>query len=386
MSEASAVFCPQCGSQRLYRDGWRSLSSGEAVQRYLCRDCGFRFSLGKAGGSRNNILKSRRHCTSSQLCVLNEAKKLDTATETKTVAGESPNAEQCIKGKIIEFLWWMQKQGYRESTITSRAARLQRLINLKANLLDPEDVKGVIAKQKNWKESRKEAMVYAYDLFAKCYGIKWTRPIYKATRKLPFIPAEREIDDLIAACNKYIALFLQIGKETGARAGEIFTLEWIDINHETSTISITPEKGSNPRNLRYSKRLSNMLNQTLKSNSKIFAHYKNLNSLRRTFERQRKRAAHKLGNPRLLRITFHTLRHWKGTTEYHKTKDILYVMKLLGHRNIKNTLLYTQLIDTKEDEYVCKTAETTKEIAQLIEDGFQYICDQENLKFFRKRK
>jgi hypothetical protein len=24
--------------------------------------------------------------------------------------------------------------------------------------------------------------------------------------------------------------------------------------------------------------------------------------------------------------------------------------------------------------------------AQLIEDGFEYVCDQENLKFFRKRK
>jgi integrase len=309
---------------------------------------------------------------------------LDSATETKTVAGESTNKD--IKGKIIEFLWWMQKQGYRESTITSRAARLQRLINLKANLLDPESVKEVIAKQKNWKESRKEGVAYAYDLFAKCYGIKWTRPIYKATRKLPFIPVEREIDDLIAACNKHIALFLQIGKETGARAGEIFTLEWVDINHETSTINITPEKGSNPRNLRYSTRLDNMLNQIPKTDSKIFAHYKNLNTLRRTFQRQRKKAANKLGNPRLLRITFHTLRHWKGTTEYHKTKDILYVMKLLGHRNIKNTLLYTQLMDAKEDDYICKTAETIKDIAELIEDGFEFVCEQETLKFFRKRK
>ena len=61
-------------------------------------------------------------------------------------------------------------------------------------------------------------------------------------------------------------------------------------------------------------------------------------------------------------------------------------MKLLGHRNIKNTLLYTQLMDTKEDDYICKTAKTTKEIAQLIEDGFEYVCELENMKFFRKRK
>ena len=375
--EIASRECPNCHSKRSWKDGFRETNFG-SIQRFICRDCGYRFS----GNSYKLFLTNGNR----QLCAVKKAKELDSATETKTVAGESSNAELEIKGKLIELLWWMQKQGYRESTITSRMSRLQRLINLGANLLDPDNVKAVIAKQKNWKESRKEAVAYAYDLFVKCYGIKWTRPIYKATRKLPFIPVEREIDDLIAACNKHIALFLQIGKETGARAGEIFTLEWVDINHETSTISITPEKGSNPRNLRYSIRLDNMLNQIPKTDSKIFAHYKNLNTLRRTFQRQRKKAANKLGNPRLLRITFHTLRHWKGTTEYHKTKDILHVMKLLGHRNIKNTLLYTQLMDTKEDDYICKTAETTKDIAQLIEDGFEYICEQENLKFFRKRK
>ena len=27
--------------------------------------------------------------------------------------------------------------------------------------------------------------------------------------------------------------------------------------------------------------------------------------------------------------------------EYHRTKDILRIMKILGHKNIKNTLIYT---------------------------------------------
>jgi len=142
----------------------------------------------------------------------------------------------------------------------------------------------------------------------------------------------------------------------------------------------------NPGILRFSTKLGDRLSQIPKTENGVFAHYKNLRSLRRTFERQRKKAAYKLGNPRLLRITFHTLRHWEGTTKYHRTKDILHVMKILGHKNIKNTLLYTQLIDTEEDDYVCKMAKTTKEISQLIEDGFEYVCDQQDLKFFRKRK
>jgi integrase len=59
------------------------------------------------------------------------------------------------------------------------------------------------------------------------------------------------------------------------------------------------------------------------------------------FVRQRKRTATKLANPRINQITFHTFRHWKATMEYHKTKDILHVIRILGHKNIKNTLIYT---------------------------------------------
>jgi len=72
--------------------------------------------------------------------------------------------------------------------------------------------------------------------------------------------------------------------------------------------------------------------------------------------------------------------------EYHKTKDILYVMRLLGHKNIKDTLVYTQLITFEDDDYVCKAASNVKEAAELIEAGYEYVCDMETVKLFRKRK
>ena len=80
----------------------------------------------------------------------------------------------------------------------------------------------------------------------------------------------------------------------------------------------------------------------------------------------------------------HTFRHWKATMEYHKTKDILHVMKILDHKNIKNTLVYTQLINFDEEDYVSKVAWTLDEICKLVESGFQYVCDFENGKVFRK--
>jgi hypothetical protein len=72
--------------------------------------------------------------------------------------------------------------------------------------------------------------------------------------------------------------------------------------------------------------------------------------------------------------------------EYHKTKEILHVMRLLGQKNIKNTLIYTQLVTFEDDEYISKTAENVKEAKELIEAGYQYVCDMDSLKHCKKRK
>jgi len=85
--------------------------------------------------------------------------------------------------------------------------------------------------------------------------------------------------------------------------------------------------------------------------------------------------------------SFHPYSYWKATMKYHKTKDILYVMQLLGYKNIENTLIYTQLVGFKgEDEFICKVAKTVDQALELIEAGFEYVCEIEGVKLFRKRK
>ncbi len=90
-----------------------------------------------------------------------------------------------------------------------------------------------------------------------------------------------------------------------------------------------------------------------------------------------------------MQIHFHTLRYWKDTMLYHLTKDLYYVMQRLGHKNIKNTLLYIQLEEALfqgECEYISKVARTEKEILSLIDVGFEYVTEFEGAKIFRKRK
>ena len=102
--------------------------------------------------------------------------------------------------------------------------------------------------------------------------------------------------------------------------------------------------------------------------------------------RLRKRMSEKLQNPRIRRIHFHTLRHWKATREYHKTKDILHVMQMLGHRNIQTTLIYTQLVSFEGDEFHSAVAQTVEEARKLVEAGFEHVCTYNDTMLFRKRK
>ena len=127
-----------------------------------------------------------------------------------------------------------------------------------------------------------------------------------------------------------------------------------------------------------------MLQALPKTSQKVFE--VSVDAMRKSFARQRSRLARKLENPRLLQITFHTLRHWKATMEYAKTKDILHVMQLLGHRNIQNTLIYTHLVSFKEEESTAKVAHTEEEVCKLVEAGFEYVCDYNGNKIFKKRK
>ena len=314
-------------------------------------------------------------------------KKAMAVTEKAKISAKIPEkpTPQEIKEKIVEYSFWLLKQGYREATITSKTRILKTLVKRGANLYDPESVKEVIAKQKTWSEGRKLNAVYAYDNFAKMMGISWQPPKYNRIRKLPFIPTEKEVDQLIAGCSHKVATFLQLLKETGMRPGEAWNLKWIDLDFANNTVRVTPEKNSNPRILKISNKLISMINRLPKNSEYVFKKGL-LKHFACSFRRQRKRIAQKLMNPRIDRITFKTLRHFKATMEYYKTKDILHVMQILGHKNIKNTLIYTHLVNFKDDEYISKVAKTVEEACKLVEAGFEYVCEIEGVKIFKKRK
>jgi len=386
--------CPQCGSLGpFYHDGMRPLADGSCTQRWLCRGCGYRFS--QSGDARSNEYQclstvdtqSLNRATalgySRQVCDLAEESKNLIATESKTVAGEIN--DQTIKGKILEYLVHLNNEAKKPDTLKAHRKVLTRLAKHGANLLDPESVKQTIANEKV-QDSTKAHYVSVYTVFADYCRLSWKPPVYKYTRKLPFIPLESEIDQLIAGFKKRTATFLQTLKETGARCGEAWALKWIDLNGNILTIN-APEKGSLPRQHKISEKLVSMLQSLPKKDLRIFGPYTCLSNFRSGYMKKRRNMSRNLSDPRLNQITFHTFRHFYATMLYAKTKNILLVQQKLGHRSIENTQIYTQLIVFESDEYHSATATRTDEAEKLVQAGFEYVCTTtENIMLFRKRK
>jgi len=389
--------CPECGSQRIWKNGLRYTNRGE-IQRYICRACGYRFSetIWSSSDPPEHVQKIHRKLLNSapalpfnrQVCVTETqgAKNL-AEVESRIEKWAAGATKPEIKGKIVEFAWWLKKQGYKMSTIKVRVKALKWLIVLGADILNPESVKDVIAKKESWDDSTKGVICVAYESFLTMHGLAWKKPRYKGRGSLPFIPLESEIDALINACGKVTGTFLQGLKDTGADPGELAGLRWIDINFEAKSVTINhPVKGHDARVIPVSDEFLRRLSVLPRKGEKVFSS----TDPYATFYSQRKTIARKLNNLRIEKISFRTLRHWKGTMEYHKTHDPKHVQKLLGHKQLTSTQIYINLeqaiFDKVSDEFHVSVAHNLQEACDLVKIGFEYVTEMDGGKIFKKRK
>jgi integrase len=273
--------------------------------------------------------------------ILTEAKNLATATETKTVAGDGKQREQEVKGLILQFEVSCKNDGKEQTTIESYGKRLLK-ISENADIDNPESVKAYIATKET--DNTKAGYVVAYSSYLSWRGKYWKAPKYRVTSPIPeFLPTEEEMDQLVAGCGKKTATILQVIKETGMRIGECMRLPWTSLNDKDNILTLNkPEKHGLPRILKISPKLVMMIQALPKQHEKIFRNTSAKNAAC-SYSDQRKRLALKVGNERLAKINFHLVRHWFGTMLYHKTHDLHYVMRMLGHRNITSTLIYINM-------------------------------------------
>jgi integrase len=214
-------------------------------------------------------------------------------------------------------------------------------------------------------------------------------PKYRENAKAIKIPAKEKVEMLIARAKSPLSIKLQISMETGFRPIEVLGLKVKDVDLEKRLLYPTTAKNGKAKIGKISVKLAEILTEyihkhSLTNNDKLFNG--TTDGYGDSYRQMRNHLADKLHDPTIKTIRLYDLRHYYATMLYAKTRDILHVMNQMGHKQIKTTLIYTQLINLENDEWTSAVAKTIKDVQDLIEHGFEYVTEMDGAKLFRKRK
>jgi len=291
----------------------------------------------------------------------------------------------------FEVVLWLRKNGhkrgaYSESTLEKMLRRLVWLAK-KVDLDNPARVKEYVLSQK-WSNGFKNNMVKGYNHYAKYNGLSTLDIWFAEISKIPKVPSKEQIDKLIAHARPKYSLILSLLKETGMRPVEVSNLTLRSFDLTKRTVIASGAKLGKQRELSISPSLVTMFQSYLSKHNYSLTErtFPNSRSIRDNYLKIRRNASKKLGDPSLMQVRLYDFRHYFASTLYHKTKDILYVKEQLGHKRIENTLVYTHLVSFEGDEYHSAVARTVDEARKLLELGFEYVCEKDELMLFRKRR
>jgi len=383
----SPQACPECGSRRLYKDGVRDTGNGP-IQRFLCRNCGYRFSEKGSQGSREPLQKTSKQSLNTsytlpfkrQICAL-EAKNLVSQAEIKTVCvGE--------KNSLLEYAWRQKKKGLAENTIALRCYILGALQQKGANLNNPDSVETILATEPeyNQKNTKKYQAVKAYVSYTKTMKILWEPIQVKYEAKQAWIPTHEEFLLFLNAAGRRLGPFLQVAYDTGARVGEICMLKWTDINTENHTISINnPEKNSRSRTIKVTeKTIVRLLTLSKKYDPYIFN--PNPAVIRSTFDRLRQRLAREHNNPRLKQMHLHLFRYNFAHSLIKRGKHEKEVQQKLGHKSLSSTDRYTNTVVFNENDYETARATTVEGAEKLRQEGWTKYDEMNGVHMYSRLK
>lgn len=289
--------------------------------------------------------------------------------------------------KILNILIQMESDALGKVTIENTRKRLS-FLSKNTDLDNPEQVKQFIA-SRNCTNGNKRTLAIAYQKYVKYYHLTWTFPKYYPEAKHIQIPSREKIEMLIANTKNPLSMKIRISMETGIRPVELCNLHTKDINLETRKLYPTTAKHGSPRILTLSHELTETISEyihtnNLQQNDKLFngkpSDYTN------AFRRMKHRLAKKLHDPTIETIRLYDLRHYFATMLYAKTNKLLYVMQQMGHKHIETTMIYTQLLDMNDPEYLCETATNIEEAKKLLALGYDYIQEKDGISIYRKRK
>lgn len=193
-------------------------------------------------------------------------------------------------------------------------------------------------------------MINAIKTFSK---LVYNRPLKfhisfpKLPQRLPVILSRIEIDRILEQVKNHKHwLMIALAYGAGLRVSEVVNLRVADLDFERNLLHVKQGKGRKDR--------VTLLPQKLRDHLLLWVRMRPVSGL--VFESERggglsirspqrvfERACQAAGITK--RVTFHSLRHSFATHVLEQGTDIRFIQELLGHSNIKTTLIYTHVTD-----------------------------------------
>lgn len=177
---------------------------------------------------------------------------------------------------------------------------------------------------------------------------EWVRenPVSRVSREKPNPPRDRwltkeQASNLISVCESPLKEIVIFALSTGLRKGEIFNLEWKDIDREKGTVLVRKSKNGKPRIIPLSEEALMVLHKMdkvrhLRSNL-VFPNGNGNQFSNKTLHNAFNRALKEAG---FEDIHFHDLRHTCATWLVQDGNDIYLIEKWLGHLDPRMTRRY----------------------------------------------
>lgn len=244
----------------------------------------------------------------------------------------------------------LKLRNYSRKTTETYLCILNDFLNFSSNLSN-EEVRRYLLKTINLKKStsvvkqQTSALKILFEILGKKQEFKV--PFYKKESKLPEVLNKYEVKKIIEETKNPIhRLIIQLLYSGGLRVSEIISLQPKDLDIERKVIVIRQGKGAKDRITLLPESLKDdLLKHLLKNPPKKYLFESNRGNKysNRTIEEIVSQISKKaLGR----NVTPHTLRHSFATHLLESGVDIRYIQKLLGHKNLRTTQIYTHIANS----------------------------------------
>ncbi len=241
-----------------------------------------------------------------------------------------------MKNDVDRLVEELKLKGYSSQTIRS----YQRVVDnfLKSGKSVRDYLLAKVDKSRSTMRTTYFALQFYYEnVLNQCFREKI--PLAKNHERLPVVLSKKEVNKMIDSTSninhKYLLMFLYYA---GLRLDELVNLKVSDIDYEREVIHLKTTKGSKDRII--------FLHQKLKelkpmSYGYMFRNLRGGKYTKRAVQQIVVGAAKKSGINK--RVTPHTLRHSFATHLLESGADIRCIQKLLGHKDLKTTQIYTHV-------------------------------------------